>query len=56
MKKSIVNTYVITGTLRNGKRFNPIFTNTPEHYNIYRGTVWYVYPDGTRKKQYEVFN
>ena len=28
--------YKITGTLVNGKRFSPIFTNTPQHYNIYK--------------------
>lgn len=34
--------YIITGTERNGKRFAPIRTNTPQCYNIYRGTVWQV--------------
>lgn len=32
--------YKITGTLVNGRRFYPIFTNTPQHYNIYKGTLW----------------
>lgn len=32
--------YVITGKDRSGKRFNPIHTNTPQHYNIWKGTIW----------------
>lgn len=32
--------YKITGILVNGKRFPPIFTYTPQHYNIYKGTLW----------------
>lgn len=32
--------FKITGTLRNGKRFSPIFTKTPWQYNIWNGTVW----------------
>lgn len=48
--------YVITGTDRSGKRFKPIHTDTPQHYNIWRGTVWEVLPDGTRKKVHEYLN
>ena len=32
--------YTITGILRNGRRFNPINTDTPWHYNIWSGTIW----------------
>jgi len=27
--------YCITGILKNGRRFKPLYTNTPQHYNIY---------------------
>ena len=40
--------YVITGTLRNGKRFSPITTTTPQHYNIWRGSLWKLI-EGKRK-------
>ena len=49
-------TYEITGTLRSGKRFPPIRTKTPQCYNIWRGTLWEVMPDGTRKKVREYVN
>lgn len=32
--------YIITGILKNGKRFKPITTNTPQHYNIWQGSIW----------------
>ena len=32
--------YTITGILKNGKRFAPIHTNTPWHYNIWCGSIW----------------
>lgn len=32
--------YVITGVDRNNKRFAPIHTNTPQHYNIWQGSLW----------------
>ena len=38
-------TYVITGKLRNGKRFSPITTTTPQHYNIWSGNLWELVPD-----------
>jgi hypothetical protein len=41
--------YVITGTDRNGKRFKPIKTNTPQHYNIYEGSLWELKENGKRK-------
>lgn len=41
--------YVITGTGRNGKRFDPIHTNTPQHYNIYKGSLWELKENGKRK-------
>lgn len=51
-----INCYVITGILKNGKRFKPIYTLTPQHYNIWRGTVWFINADATRRKQYEIYN
>lgn len=48
--------YIITGIDRSGKRFKPIYTNTPRNYNIWRGTVWEILPDGKRKKVHEYFN
>lgn len=48
--------YVITGTDRSGKRFKPIYTDTPQHYNIYNGTIWQIMPSGKRKKVKEVIN
>ena len=50
------NGCVITGTLRNGKRFQPIYTETPQHYNIYNGTVWELLPNGKRKLWYRINN
>lgn len=40
--------YVITGTLKNGKRFDPIHTSIPQHYNIWKGTLWKLNEDGKR--------
>lgn len=48
--------YTITGIDRNGKRFAPINTNTPQHYNIYCGTIWQQLENGKRKKLIEIFN
>jgi hypothetical protein len=48
--------YVITGTDRAGKRFQPIHTNTPQHYNIWKGTLWKKAENGKRKKVKEYFN
>lgn len=52
--------YEITGTLVNGRRFDPIRLTDPgqiKHYNIYRGTVW-VRPaaTGKRKKLWDIYN
>ena len=41
--------YVITGVLKNGVRFKPIHTETPWHYNIWRGTLWLLI-NGKRRK------
>lgn len=41
--------YIITGKDRSGKRFNPIWTATPQHYNIWSGTLW-KYVNGVRKR------
>lgn len=48
--------YVITGRDRSGKRFAPIHTDTPQHYNIWQGTVWEVTEDGKRKRVREIYN
>lgn len=32
--------YKITGKLKNGKSFSPIHTDTPQHYNIWKGSLW----------------
>lgn len=40
--------YVITGKLRNGKRFEPIHTTDYRNYNIWNGSVWRLFPDGRR--------
>jgi len=47
--------YVITGTLRNGKRLSPITTATPQCYNIWNGTVWKLI-GGKRKLAYRIYN
>lgn len=47
--------YVITGVLRNGKRFTPIHTITPQHYNIWRGTIWRLVK-GKRKLVQRIYN
>lgn len=47
--------YVITGTLKNGQRFKAIYTDTPQHYNIWKGTLWKL-EGGKRKKVKEYYN
>lgn len=47
--------YVITGVDRNGKRFK-IQTTTPQHYNIWKGTLWLLLENGKRKKVKEYWN
>ncbi len=49
------NKYVITGILRNGRRFKPITTTTPQHYNIWQGTIWLI-KDGKRKLVKRIWN
>lgn len=44
-----LKSYVITGKLRDGTRFKPIFTKHPYHYNIYEGSIWEIKEDGKRK-------
>lgn len=48
--------YVITGTLRNGQRFEPIHTETPQHYNIWRGSLWQVLSTGRRRLVRRYYN
>jgi hypothetical protein len=40
LKSNIMSKYIITGILKNGKRFKPIHTDTPQHFNIWKGTIW----------------
>jgi hypothetical protein len=47
--------YVWTGKDARGRQFKPIFTNTPQHYNIFHGTLWEMI-DGKRKKIRSVWN
>ena len=48
--------YCITGILKNGKRFKPIHTITPQHYNIWRGTIWRIDSEGKRKLVTQIYN
>ena len=52
--------YMITGVDKQLRRFNPIRTDTPQHYNIYRGTVWELLkndPKGRKRKiLYTIWN
>jgi hypothetical protein len=54
-KTSDYEGYVITGKDRSGKRFKPIYTSTPQHYNIWEGTLWYQ-NKGKRAKIKEYWN
>ena len=54
-EKDIKSKYVITGIDKSGKRFKPIYTNTPQHYNIWNGTCWKL-EKGKRKRIFEWFN
>lgn len=48
--------YVITGILKNGRRFAPIHTNTPGCYNIWRGSIWRINSEGKRKLIKTIYN
>lgn len=48
--------FVITGVDRKGRRFKPIHTNTPQHYNIWKGTIWEKVSEHKRKKVREIWN
>lgn len=41
--------YVITGKDKSNKRFAPITTTTPQHYNIWSGSLWKILDNGKRK-------
>jgi hypothetical protein len=41
--------FEITGIKKNDKRFKPIKTITPQHYNIWKGTIWIIGIDEKRK-------
>lgn len=47
--------YIITGTLKNGRRFSPIHTDEPQHYNIWRGTIWEIV-NNKRKRVLTYYN
>jgi hypothetical protein len=47
--------YVITGTLVNGRRFTPITTETPQHYNVWKGSLWKLV-NGKRKLIHRYYN
>ena len=42
--------YVITGILKNGRRFRPIYTISPQHYNIWKGSIWVIRKDTGKRK------
>jgi hypothetical protein len=42
--------FVITGYLKNGRRFKPIHTQTPQHYNIWKGSIWVIRKDNGKRK------
>ena len=51
--------YVVTGTLVNGRRFQAIHTknyNYAMSINLYRGSVWEMQSDGSRKLLKRVWN
>lgn len=48
--------FVITGVDRDGKRFDPIHTNLPQHYNIWKGSLWKLQEDGSRKLVKRYYN
>jgi len=48
--------YKITGHLKDGKQFSPIFTDTPQHYNIWCGTVWLHDMKGKYTKIRSIYN
>lgn len=48
--------YVITGVDKSGKRFAPIHTDTPQHYNIWRGTIWKQLKESKRKQVLKIYN
>lgn len=51
-------TYVIPGTLRNGKRFRLQYADkaTALSINLWRGNVWEVNASGRRKRIKSVYN
>jgi hypothetical protein len=53
---SYTEDFVITGILTNGKRFKPIHTKTPQHYNIWKGTIWQLMNNGKRKLIKRIWN
>ena len=61
MDQTTTKKYVITGKYYNSnKNFSAIYTDTPQHYNLWRGNVWMLIEDENgikhRKLLYSVFN
>ena len=54
-QEELKHMYVITGILKNGRRFKPFTTRTPQHYNIWNGTIWELI-DGKRKLVKRIYN
>lgn len=54
-KNSNGDNYLITGKDRTGKRIR-IETKTPEHFNIYEGSLWSLSKDNKRKLIKRYFN
>jgi len=48
--------FEITGIKKDGKRFKPIRTLTPQHYNIWCGTVWIINPNTNKRKKHYTIN
>ena len=57
MTKEVV-CYHVTGTDRQGRRFKRVYTGKQwaMGINLYNGSVWEVYADGTRKRIKRVIN
>ena len=55
-RAQIATKYVITGKLRNGVRFKPIYTDQPWNYNIWQGTIWELLDNEKRRKVKDIDN
>lgn len=51
--------FKVTGVLRSGQRFKAIHTSNFQHamcINLYRGTVWVLLDNGSKRKLKTVYN